>query len=247
MFIGHYAPVLAIAAVRRSPSLAAGFVAVQLVDVGFFSLSYFGIEKWALNPSLTGFMPVDLYYMPYTHSLVGSTAWALGAGLLTALLTPAGRKFVDGLIIALLVLSHWFLDLIVHRHDLPLVHDAGEKLGYGLWDHPAAVVPLELGLFFAGFALFMAATKPRGVMGWVVPWIVVAMLLAVQGFNWFTPPTNDPVAFSAMGLGVYFALAGLAWWLDSVRAKRAAPADNSAFTMTPAESSDGLGAQRHGL
>lgn len=218
MFVGHYAPVLALAAVRRSPGLAAGFVAVQLVDVGFFSLSYFGIEKWAPNPALTGFMPVDLYYMPYTHSLAGSAAWAIGAAILTALVTPAGRRFVDSLIIGLLVLSHWFLDLIVHRHDLPLVHDAEEKLGFGLWNDPALVVPLELGLLFGGFAIFMAATKPRGLAGKIVPWLMLAVLLAVQGFNWFTVPTSDQTEFTVLGLGAYFACAALAGWVDRVRA-----------------------------
>jgi hypothetical protein len=217
MFIGHYAPVFALAAARRSPGLATGFVAVQLVDVGFFSLSYFGIEKWAANPALQGFMPVDLYYMPYTHSLLGSAVWAIAAGLVVAAFTPAGRRVVDGLIIAALVLSHWFLDLIVHRHDLPLVHDAEEKLGFGLWNEPAVAAPLELGLFFAGFALFMAGTQPRGLAGRIIPWAVVAILLAVQGFNWFTPPTNDQTEFTVMGLGVYFALAGLAWLLDRTR------------------------------
>lgn len=217
MFIGHYAPVFALAAARRSPGLAAGFVAVQLVDVGFFSLSYFGIEKWAANPSLTGFTPIDLTYMPYTHGLAGSIAWAVGAAALTALVTPAGRRAVDALIIGALVLSHWFLDLIVHRHDLPLVHDDGEKLGFGLWDQPELVVPLELGLFFAGFWLFMRATQPRGMLGRIVPWVVVGVLLTVQGINWFTPPAPDQATFTALGLGAYFGLAAFAWAIDRVR------------------------------
>jgi hypothetical protein len=217
MFVGHYAPVFALAAARRSPGLGAGFVAVQLVDIGFFSLSYFGIEKWALNPALQGFMPVDLYYMPYTHSLIGSAAWAVGAGIVTALVRPAGRRFVDAAIIAALVLSHWLLDLIVHRADLPLVHDAGEKLGFALWNHPAAVVPLELGMLLAGFALFMTATTPRGGAR-SAPWVVLAVLLAVQAINWFTPPTADQTAFTTLGLGAYVGLAALARWCDGARA-----------------------------
>jgi hypothetical protein len=216
MFVGHYAPVFALAATRRSPGLAAGFIAVQLVDIGFFSLSFFGIERWALNPALTGFMPVDLYYMPYTHSLVGSAAWAAGAALVTALIVPAGRRAVDAVLVGLLVLSHWVLDLIVHRHDLPLVHDAGEKLGFALWNHPAVVVPLELGLLLGSFALFLAATKPRGA-GRAAPWLVIGVLVAVQAINWFTPPTSDQIAFTVLGLGAYLALAGLAWWFDRTR------------------------------
>lgn len=217
MFVGHYAPVFALAAVRRSPGLAAGFVAVQLVDIGFMTLSYFGVEKWRANPTIAGFTPIDLYHMPYTHSLAGSAAWAVAAAIVVALLSPAGRRFVDGLIVGLLVLSHWFLDLIVHRRDLALVPGDGTTLGYALWDHPAIVIPLELGLLFFGFALFMAATRPRGVMGRFVPWLALATFVGVQGINWFTPPAPDAATFSAMGLGVYLALAGVAWLVDRSR------------------------------
>jgi hypothetical protein len=217
MFVGHYAPVFALAAARREPSLGAGFVAVQLVDLGFFSLSYFGIEKWRPNPTLEGFTPIDLYYMPFTHSLAGSAAWALGAAAITAMLSPAGRRALNALIIGALVLSHWVLDLIVHRHDLTLLHDGEEKLGFALWDHPALVVPLELGLLFAGFALFMRATKPKGMMGKLMPWVLLTLLLAVQAFNWFTPPESDPALFSILGVSVYLTFAALAWATDRAR------------------------------
>jgi hypothetical protein len=218
MFVGHYAPVFAIAAVRREPGLATGFIAVQLIDLGFMSLSYLGIEKWRANPAIEGFTPVDLYYMPYTHSLAGASIWAVLFALAVAAVTPAGRQFVNGLIAGSLVLSHWMLDLIVHRQDLPLLHDNEQKLGYGLWDQPLLAAPLELGLLLAGFALFLAATKPRGAMGKVVPWIVLALLMALQGVNWFTPPAPDAATFSALGLTAYLLLAAAAYWLDRVRA-----------------------------
>ena len=85
MFVGHYAPVFALAAARREPGLATGFVAVQLIDLGFMSLSYFGIEKWRANPTIEGFTPIDLYYMPYTHSLLGASIWAILAGIVYSL------------------------------------------------------------------------------------------------------------------------------------------------------------------
>lgn len=217
MFVGHYAPALALKAVRKSPSLAAGFLAVQLVDIGFFSLSYFGIEKWRPNGAIQGFMPVDLYFMPYTHSLIGAAGWALAAGMATAVLTPKGGKLIGSLIIAALVLSHWGLDLIVHRHDLGILGDAEQKLGYGLWDQPLIEMPLELGLLLAGFAVYLAVTRARGAVGNIAPWIVLTALFVAQGINWFAPPAADPAIFSAMGLAAYFAMAGLAFWLDRVR------------------------------
>lgn len=217
MFVGHYAPVFALKAVRKTPGLAAGFVAVQLVDIAFFSLSYFGIEKWAANPSLKGFTPVDLYYMPFTHSLVASAVWGTLAAMVAALVSPKGRRLGNGIAIGLLVVSHWFLDLIVHRHDLPLLNDAGEKLGFGLWDYPLAVIPLEMGLLFAGFSFYLARTTPTGAIGRVAPWLVLAVLCAAQFINWFTPPASDTATFSGMGLAAYLGLAGAAWMLDRAR------------------------------
>lgn len=217
MFVGHYAPAFAFKAVRNSPGLAAGFLAVQAIDIGFFTLTYFDVEKWRPNPDLPGMRKIDLYFMPYTHSLVGAAGWAIAAGIATSLLTPKGSKLVASFIIGALVLSHWFLDLIVHRHDLPLVSDADHKLGYGLWDQPLLEMPLELGLLLAGFAVYLAVTRARAAVGNVAPWIVLAILFVVQGVNWFTPPAADPATFSAMGLAAYFSMAGLALWLDNVR------------------------------
>lgn len=217
MFVGHYAPVFAIAAARRDPGLATGFVAVQLIDLGFMSLSYAGIEKWRANPALEGFTPIDLYFMPYTHSLAATGIWAAAFALVVAAFTPPGRKLLTAVITAALVLSHWLLDLIVHRADLPLISDSEQKLGYALWDKPLIEAPLELGLLFAGFAIFLAATKPRGTTGKIVPWLVLAVLLALQAFNWFGPPPADANTFSIMGLAAYLALVPLAWWLDRSR------------------------------
>ena len=219
MFVGHYAPVFALRAVRQSPGLAAGFVAVQLVDIGFFSLSYFGIERWAANPSIAGFMPVDLYFMPYTHSLVGSALWAVATGLVFALFTGEGRRLAGGALVGLLVFSHWLLDLVVHRHDLALgLDDAGTKLGFALWDHPLIVIPLELGMVLGAFAIYLVATKPKGSAGRVLPWVVGGALVAGACVNWFTPPAPDIATFSGMGLAAYFGFALLALLLDRTRA-----------------------------
>jgi hypothetical protein len=75
MFKGHYGPAFAVKVLHKSPSLTACFVAVQQVDIGFFPLADFGIEKWRPNLAITGIIPVDPYYLPFTHSRIGSAAW----------------------------------------------------------------------------------------------------------------------------------------------------------------------------
>jgi hypothetical protein len=217
MFIGHYAPAFALKTVRKSPSLAAGFVAVQLMDIGFFTLAFFGIEKWRPDPGIAGIMPVDLYFMPFTHSLVGSVSLALVAGAVTLVLAPKGRKLIGAAIISALVFSHWLLDLLVHRHDLGLLGDGPPKLGFGLWDRPAIEMPLEIGLVLAGFLLYLSSTRPRGAWGRRFPWIALAGLFILQGVNWFAPAPVGAAAFSGLGLFAYAACVGLAWGLDRTR------------------------------
>ncbi len=224
MFIGHYAPALAARALPQGPALATGFIAVQLIDVGFFSLSWLGIEKWRPNLAIEGFTPVDLYFMPYTHSLLGTSAWGLAAAFAHALFTPAGKRLMGSLIIFALVLSHWVLDLLVHRHDLGLMGDAEPKLGFGLWDWPLIEAPLELGLLAAGLAVYIGATKPKGWLGHVTPWIMLLSLIAAQLFNWFGPreANPDPTAFSALGLTAYGVAALLGLLLDATRERKSA-------------------------
>lgn len=219
MFIGHYAPALAARALPKGPALATGFIAVQLIDVGFFSLSWFGIEKWSPNLSHQGFSPIDLYYMPYTHSLLGTVGWATAAAGLFAMLAPAGKRLVGGMIVFALVVSHWLLDLIVHRHDLGILGNAEPKLGFGLWDWPLLEAPLELGLLAIGLAVYIGATRPRNWLGNVTPWLVLLTMLAGQFVNWFGPreASPDPTAFSAMGLMAYGVAALLGLLLDATR------------------------------
>jgi hypothetical protein len=188
MFIGHYSIAFAAKAIRDTPSLAAGFVAVQLVDIGFFSLAYIGIEKWRPDPQIAGIMPYELYYMPFTHSLLGSAIWAVGAGTIAVVVAPGGRKVIAGAVVSALVFSHWVLDLVVHRHDLGLFDDEPRKLGFGLWNWPAVEMPSEIGLVLVGFIIYLSSTRARGVRGVVTPWIALVVLLALQGVNWFGPP-----------------------------------------------------------
>ena len=210
MFIGHFAPALAAAAHPRAPKLATLFVAGQLIDWGFFALLLTGAEKMRVVPGITAMNPMDLYHMPYTHSLVGSAVWALG---FAALVWLARRDLVSAGIAGAVVLSHWLLDLAVHRPDLTLA-GSPPKLGLGLWNHPAIEMPLELALTFGAMWVFLSRTR-----GPALPAIVLAVvLLALQAVNWFGPvasevtPGTSYLAFFAYGIATLSA-----WWLGKTR------------------------------
>ena len=183
MFIGHFAPAMVAATHPKAPGLGLLFVAGQLVDFGFFGLALFGIENFRITPGMTVMNPLDLYDMPYTHSLLGSGVWALGFALLIWLFT---RNKTGALIGGLVVLSHWLLDLLVHAPDLTLA-GSPPSLGFGLWNQPAIAMPLELILTFGALAFFVFRTRsiaPRSKLALV---LLVILLLAFQASNWFGP------------------------------------------------------------
>lgn len=212
MFTGHYAPAFVAAAARprhRVP-LAIGFVAVQLVDFGFFGLMLAGIEKLRIVPGITAMNPLDLYHMPYTHSLAGSAAWAAAFALVLWLGRSAPRAALIG---GALVLSHWLLDLIVHRPDLTLA-GSPPAFGFGLWDQPLVAMPLETGILALAFAFYVAAARPSVLRAAILG----VALIALQAFNWFAPPpTEAEPSIAIMALAAYTLLAAVAGWTDASR------------------------------
>ena len=211
MFIGHWAPAfIAAAASKRAPKLSTLFIAAQLVDWGFFALATIGVEKMRVVPGITEMNPLDLYHMPYTHSLVGSAFWAMGFILI---LLMAKRDLATALIGGLVVLSHWFIDLLVHRPDLTLA--GGDTFyGLGLWNYPVAAIVLELGITFAAFLWYIKRTS-----GPVMPpWILMAFLVVIQAVNWFGPqPAEANIALYLSALAAFGIAALIAHWVGDTR------------------------------
>src|ERR1700724_2655754 len=128
MFVGHYAVACAVKSDENRIPLWVLFVAVQLLDFLWAPFVLLGIEKVRIVPGITASNPLDLYYMPYTHSLLAALLWAAAALLFCRLFVGWGRVGKAALIVALAVFSHWVLDLVVHRPDLPL-YDNTAKVG----------------------------------------------------------------------------------------------------------------------
>ena len=187
MFIGHWAPALAAAAHPKAPGLGTLFLAGQLVDWAFFAFVLADIEHLRLSPGISVMNPMDLYHMPYTHSLAGALVFAAGFGALVWLAT---RSRAAALIGGAVVVSHWFVDLLVHVPDLTLWGDP-PKFGLGLWNHPALAMPLELGLTALAFVVLTRA-RPPARRGLVALGLLAAVMLLVQMVNRFGPPPTKP-------------------------------------------------------
>lgn len=208
MFIGHYAPALVAAAHPRAPRLGILFAAAQLIDIGFATLLLSGAEAMRVVPGISAMNPMDLYHMPFTHSLLGTAVWATGFGLIVGAML---RSVAGGVIAALVVLSHWFADWLVHIPDLTL-WGSGPRLGLALWNQPWIAMPLELALISGGFWWL---ARSRGGMSRRL-WTLLGILLAVQAVNWFGPQDSAySPAIPATMLTAYSLLIALAVWADA--------------------------------
>lgn len=205
MFIGHFAPAFIAASHPKAPRLGMLFLAAQLVDIGFFGFVLLGIEKMRIVSGITATNPMDLYHMPYTHSLLGGIVWGLA---FAAILWVKTKNRVVATLGFAVVLSHWFLDLLVHRADMTLFGGA-LKLGFGLWNHPAIEMPLELCVTAAAMAIYLRSTQLKSGATSASAWILGGALLLVQLYNWFAPP---PAAMDAsLPISALFAFALFIW------------------------------------
>jgi hypothetical protein len=212
MLIGHYGPALLASLDRRAPDLGPLFIGCQLVDIAFSAFTLMGIEHFRIVPGITAMSPLDLHDLPWTHSLLATLGWAALFGLILWRMT--GRR-AAGLIGGAVVLSHWPLDLLVHRPDLTL--DGGPPyLGLGLWNHPAVEIPLELGLAFGALALF--AWRSAGKR---LPLALLCLLMLLVVAMALFGPAPDPGMSHAViawsGLAIYGLLALAAGWTGRTR------------------------------
>jgi hypothetical protein len=214
MFVGHYGPSFAGKAIDQDNRVPLWllFIAVQFVDVLWAIFVLLGIEKVRIVPSLPS-SPLDLYYMPYTHSLVGALGWSLFAFLFCQLV-PKLRGTRSGLIVGAAVFSHWILDLIVHRPDLPL-YDGVFKMGLGVWNYPIPAFLLEMAVLFGCAALYAKNAARKGKL-----WGFVAVLAVLQSVGTFAfpPPSSDRNA-AVTALFFYILLALMAAWVERGQAK----------------------------
>jgi hypothetical protein len=161
LIAGHFG--FAAAVKSRAPQIPLWslMLACQWMDVLFVPLFALGIER-IVPVAAAGPHPgygEEVIYADYTHSLVGAAVIAVTYGLVAG--WRWGRR--NGAVLAGVVLSHWVLDLVVHRADMPILpRNAGNlpRLGFGLWRMPAASAAIELVLVVLGTYLYWrAATR----------------------------------------------------------------------------------------
>lgn len=213
MFIGHFG--LALAAKKASPRASLGMLILgaQFVDLLWPILLLAGVEHVEIVPGITKVSPFDFMDYPISHSLLMGMVWGVVVGGVYFVL----RRYARGsLVVAALVLSHWVLDFIVHRPDLPFRPGGEGRAGLGLWNSWPASIAVELVLFSAGLWLYLDTTRPEDNVGRYGFLSLVALLF----FGWVAslvagaPPDVTSLAWGALSMWI---TVPWGWWTDSHR------------------------------
>ena len=217
MFIGHFA--VALAAKRAAPAVSLGtlFLACQLADLVWPNLVLAGIERFSIVPGITVVTPLNFEWYPYSHSLVALAGWAGVVALIYRAVRKAPAQAL--LVIGTLVISHWVLDVVSHRPDVPLTLGGDTRLGLGLWNSRPATVIVELLMLVGGIVLYVATTRPIDRIGTFAFQGLILFLLAINIGNMYgpAPPSVAAVAWSAQALWLVVAWG---YWIDRHRITR---------------------------
>ena len=177
MFIGHFGVGFAAKKVIPKTSLGTLILASQFIDLLWPFFLIFGIERVAIDPGNTAFTPLDFIYYPLSHSLFAVLLWALIFGAVYYFIK---KNLKSSFILGLLVLSHWILDFITHRPDLPLLFGTDSlHVGLGLWNSIIATVIIESIIFIAGVYFYFAVTKAKNKVGAYSLWSLLIFFIII--------------------------------------------------------------------
>ncbi len=213
MFVGHFA--LGFAAKRAAPKVSLGllFAACQLADMLWPILVAAGVERVRIAPGITAFTPLDFISYPYSHSLVALCLWGTVLGSVCWLRGTDGRA---SLLVAALVVSHWILDFVSHRPDMP-IYPGGALWGLGLWNSVPATLVVELLLYGAGVWLYATSTRAQSAAGrWSFLGLASFLLLSYFGNLAGGAPPSVTAVYS-VGIAGAVLITVWSWWTDRHR------------------------------
>jgi hypothetical protein len=214
MFVGHFA--VAFGAKRALPSVSLGvlFLSCQLADLIWPTLLLLGLEIVEIDPGNTAFTPLNFVSYPYSHSLVGVALWSGLAGVVCAI--AGQRRWAAAAAVTAVGISHWILDLITHRPDLPLTFSGSTRVGWGLWNSVPATIAVEVPMFLAGAFIYRRTTRARDRAGAIGLGALVVFLLLVYAVNVVSPPPPGPMAVAIAAQSMWL-LVAWGFWVDRHR------------------------------
>ena len=212
MFIGHFGVGLAAKKLAPRSSLGTLFFAAQFLDLIWPIFLLLGLEHVRIVPGITRMSPFDFYDYPISHSLITAVGWSLLVG---GIYYVFRRRFVAAGVVGLAVLSHWVLDFLVHRPDLPL-WPGGPRVGLGLWNYWVAEITVEVAIFAAGIWMYSTVSRARDGVGRYAFWALMGFLFLgwVASLLAGAPPNARSMAWGALSMWI---IVPWAWWADKHR------------------------------
>jgi hypothetical protein len=213
VFLGHFAAGFAAKTAAPKTSLGTLFLAAQFIDLLWPILLLAGIERVRIAPGITAVTPLDFEFYPFSHSLAAVAGWA---GLLAAAYYAVRRYKAGALVVGVLVVSHWLLDAVVHRPDLPVLPGWRVQVGLGLWNSPPGTLVFESLLFGCGLYLYARRTTAGDRIGQFALWGLAGFLVVVYLANVFgaAPPSVTAIAWTGQ---LQWLLIAWGYWSDRHR------------------------------
>ena len=216
MFIGHFA--VGFGAKKAAPQVNLGtlFFASQFLDLIWPLFLILGIEHAKIDPGNTAFTPFDFFDYPISHSLLTSIGWSV---LIGGIFFYFKNNLRNSIIIGCAVFSHWILDFITHKPDLPVAPGIRTVLGLGLWNSVTGTIVVEGALFFGAVFIYTKTTRSTDRVGNYALWGLIALLLISYIANIMlpTPPNMTAVAYAGLAQWIFIAWA---YWIDRHRLNR---------------------------
>jgi hypothetical protein len=213
MFLGHFGVGFGAKAAAPRVSLGTLFLAAQFTDLVWPTLLLLGLETVEIAPGITRVTPLDFTSYPITHSLLAVLSW----GALFAAAYALLKKYPKGAwVCGAAVVSHWVLDLLTHRPDLPIIPGGAARVGLGLWNSLPGTLIVEVGIFAVGVWLYLRTTRATDRVGTISFWSLVGFLLLVYLGNLFGAPPPDSTAVAWVGQAQWL-LVIWAYWVDRHR------------------------------
>lgn len=213
MFIGHFGLGFAGKKIDQRPSLGTLFLASQFIDLLWPVFLLLGLETVVIEPGNTAFTPLNFISYPYSHSFIGVVFWSVLFGGVYFLVK---KNMKGAVLLGFLVSSHWILDLITHRPDLPLTPWTDLKIGLGLWNYVTLTVLLEGFIFLNGIYFYLSVTKPDNKSGKFGLWGLILLFLLIYATNLAGPPPPSVEMISYVGHAQWLFIA-MAYWVDKNR------------------------------
>jgi len=213
VFIGHYA--VAFAAKRAAPraSLGTYVAAAAFLDMLWPVLLLLSIETVRIAPGITAFSPFDFVSYPWSHSLLMAAVWSVVFGGAHYLIR---RDAATSRMLGAVVLSHWVLDWVTHRPDLPLAPGVAFRTGLGLWNSIPATIAVEVTLFIAAAWWYVRGTEALDGVGRWAWYSMIAVLLISYGAS-MAPPHEGQEGMLAWGAIAFWLFIPWAAWTDRHR------------------------------